>query len=53
MSYVSGATYVTATITELIYCLIGLGYGWMTVALRTRYEQYVEDHAHEGEHLPH
>ncbi|GEA61614.1 DUF1097 domain-containing protein [Vibrio comitans] len=53
MSYVSGATYLTATITELVYCLIGLGYGWVTVALRTRYEQHVEDQVKEGEHLPH
>jgi len=55
MSYVSGATYVTATVTELIYCLIGLVYGWMTVSLRGRYEAYVEQqqHEHSGEHIPH
>lgn len=42
MSYVSGATYLGATITELIYCLIGLAYGFMTVTLRVKYENYIE-----------
>ncbi len=55
MSYVSGATYVTATVTELIYCAIGLGYGWITVTLRGRYEAYVEQQAqyHDGKHAHH
>lgn len=44
MSYVGGATYVTATVTELIYCLIGLVYGLVTIVLRGRYEMYVENH---------
>jgi len=47
MSYVPGATYTNATITELAYCLIGLLYGWVTVLLRGRYEASVE--THEGE----
>lgn len=47
MSYVPGATYTNATITELAYCLIGLLYGWITVFLRGRYEASVE--MHEGE----
>ncbi|WP_375748777.1 DUF1097 domain-containing protein [Vibrio sp. HN007] len=46
MSYVDGATYVTATVTELTYCVIGLVYGWVTILLRSRYEQYVENHSH-------
>lgn len=47
MSYVGGATYMTATVTELIYCALGLAYGFVTVALRTRYEAWVaeQDHA--------
>ena len=54
MSYVGGATYVTATVTELIYCVIGLVYGLVTVTLRTRYESYINNpeqavdvHAHD------
>jgi len=39
MTYVDGATFMKATITELVYCLIGLTYGFMTVALRTAYEK--------------
>ncbi|GLO62736.1 hypothetical protein MACH09_32440 [Vibrio sp. MACH09] len=55
MSYVSGATYVTATVTELIYCGIGILYGWMTVTLRGRYEAYIEEYneGHGGHHIPH
>ena len=41
MSYVPGATYTNATITELAYCVIGLLYGWVTVVLRSRYEASV------------
>jgi len=46
MSYVDGATYMSATFTELVYCVIGLFYGWVTVSLRGRYEAYVESHSH-------
>ncbi|WED29659.1 DUF1097 domain-containing protein [Vibrio sp. DW001] len=45
MSYVDGATYVSATITELIYCVIGLVYGLITIVLRGRYEAYIENHS--------
>lgn len=45
MSYVGGATYVSATITELVYCAIGLVYGLVTIVLRGRYEAYVESHS--------
>lgn len=41
MSYVSGATYAKAGITELIYCFIGLLYGVITVYVRTKYEAKV------------
>jgi len=39
MSYVPGATYVNAAITEMVYCALGLTYGFMTIALRTAYEK--------------
>ncbi len=42
MSYVAGANYATAATTELIYCVIGLVYGWITVSLRGMYEGYLE-----------
>ncbi|MGF1725411.1 DUF1097 domain-containing protein [Photobacterium nomapromontoriensis] len=45
MSYVPGATYTSAAVTELVYCVIGLGYGWMTVTLRGRYESSVSKSA--------
>lgn len=38
MNYVGGATYGTAMFTELVYCAIGLLYGFVTVVLRTKYE---------------
>lgn len=38
MSYVPGATYMTAFIGELVYCVLGLICGWMTVAFRGWYE---------------
>ena len=41
MSYVPSATYTNATLTELVYCLVGLFYGWITVTLRVRYEASV------------
>ncbi|MGL6259207.1 DUF1097 domain-containing protein [Vibrio sp. WXL103] len=44
MSYVPGATYAIAGFTELLYCAIGLVYGWMTVTARTKYEAWHEHH---------
>ena len=41
MSYVKGATYAGAAATELIYCAIGLFYGYMTVTFRGMYEAAV------------
>jgi hypothetical protein len=42
MSYVPGATYTNAAITEMVYCVIGLFYGFATVSLRTLYEKSVK-----------
>lgn len=42
MSYVPNATFVTSTKTELIYCVLGLIYGYVTVSLRGAYEKKVE-----------
>ena len=39
MSYIQGATYVNAAITEMVYCVIGLTFGIITVSLRTAYEK--------------
>ncbi|MDR3060757.1 MAG: DUF1097 domain-containing protein [Dysgonamonadaceae bacterium] len=39
MSYVPGATYLNASITELTYCAIGLIFGIVTVYLRVAYEK--------------
>jgi drug/metabolite transporter (DMT)-like permease len=41
MSYVPGATYVNAAITEIVYCLLGLIFGFTTIVLRTAYEKRV------------
>jgi len=42
MSYVPGATYGLAATTELIYCVLGLVYGYMTILLRGAYEKSVQ-----------
>jgi hypothetical protein len=41
MSYVPDATFAIAAKTEIIYCLLGLGYGYITILLRTAYEKKV------------
>ena len=38
MSYVPGATFGNAAAVELIYCALGLFYGFVTVSIRTWYE---------------
>ncbi len=38
MSYVPGASFGTAFVGELAYCIIGLIFGWMTVTFRGWYE---------------
>ncbi len=41
MSYVPNATFAVAAKTELIYCVLGLFYGYITIALRGAYEKKV------------
>jgi len=41
MTYIQGATFGGAAVTELFYCLFGLFYGYLTVAFRTWYEAKV------------
>ncbi len=44
MTYVPGATFVNAFITEGIYCIIGLFFGFITVTFRVWYEtKYVNN----------
>ena len=38
MSYVPGATFTNAAITEMAYCTIGLVFGYVTVSLRVAWE---------------
>jgi len=38
MSYVPGATFTNATITEMVYCAMGLVFGYITVSLRVAWE---------------
>lgn len=42
MTYVPGATYVSAAITELFYCVFGLVFGWLAVLARTKYESTLD-----------
>jgi hypothetical protein len=39
MNYVPRATFTNAAITELVYCTIGLLFGYVTVTLRVAYEK--------------
>jgi hypothetical protein len=39
MSYVPGATFTNAAITEMVYCTIGLIFGYVTVSLRVAWEK--------------
>jgi hypothetical protein len=41
MSYVPDATFAIAAKTEIIYCILGLAYGYITILLRTAYEKKV------------
>ncbi len=38
MTYVPGATFTGALVTEMIYCLIGLVYGYISIAFMTWYK---------------
>jgi len=42
MSYVPDATFLHAAITEFVYCILGLVFGFTTIALRTAYEKRVK-----------
>ena len=42
MSYVPGATFCNASFTIMIYCFIGLLFGFMTIYFRTKYEAKVK-----------
>jgi hypothetical protein len=42
MSYIPGATFTNAAITEMVYCVLGLTFGVITIALRTAYEKKVK-----------
>jgi len=39
MSYVPGATFTNATVTEMIYCVLGLIFGVATITLKTAVEK--------------
>lgn len=46
MSYIPGATFSNAFVGELVYCVIGLAFGWMTIKFRGWYEaKYVNQAA--------
>lgn len=38
MSYIPGATFANAFISEGLYCVIGLAFGWATIKFRSWYE---------------
>ncbi len=41
MNYVPGATFSNAAFTIMVYCFIGLFFGFITTVLRTKYEKSV------------
>lgn len=41
MNFAEGVTFVKAGVVEMIYCVIGLIFGWITVTLRVKYENCV------------
>jgi hypothetical protein len=43
MNYVPGATFTNASLTVMVYCLIGLVFGVMTIFLRSKYEAAVKE----------
>lgn len=38
-----GTTFLSASLTEMIYCIVGLVFGWITVTLRVAYENSVKE----------
>lgn len=43
MTYIDGATFGTVMGVEMLYCVIGLIFGYVTVVLRTAYEASCKD----------
>ena len=43
MNYVQGATFGNASLTIMVYCFIGLLFGFITVALRSGYERKIKN----------
>jgi hypothetical protein len=43
MNYVPGATFCNASLTIMVYCFIGLLFGFITVLLRSNYEKKVKN----------
>ncbi|MDR1161001.1 MAG: DUF1097 domain-containing protein [Tannerellaceae bacterium] len=43
MNYVDGATFTNASLTIMVYCFIGLLFGFLTVLLRSNYEKKVKN----------
>lgn len=43
MNYVPGATFANATLTIMVYCFIGLLFGFITIQLRSGYEKKVKN----------
>ena len=43
MNYVPNATFATAALMEMIYCTIGLLFGYITICLRSAYEKKVSE----------
>lgn len=41
MNYIPGATFGNVALTIMVYCFIGLLFGFMTVLSRTKYEKSV------------
>ncbi|MFI3293387.1 MAG: DUF1097 domain-containing protein [Rikenellaceae bacterium] len=39
----AGTSFLSASLTEVIYCLVGLIFGWITVTLRVAYENSVKE----------
>jgi len=39
ISYIPNATFANAAITEMVYCILGLTFGVITIALRTAFEK--------------
>ncbi|MDR2968778.1 MAG: DUF1097 domain-containing protein [Tannerellaceae bacterium] len=43
MSYVPGASYTSAALTIMTYCVVGLVFGVVTILLRSKYEASVKE----------